>query len=234
MAAKRTHDEKNEHVIAWVAAGTAVGLVVGALVAERLSGRELTFRSLYDRGRALMTRASSRWEPLVDAAIGVRDAWEGAGEEPDETEDVEARDEESDLDDEALDDEDLEDDELDDDLEDDELDDEELDDEDLDDDDLDEDEEFGDEEDGESEGETETESAADDESTALDARVLEAFVNDPVLVERDVEIEAMENAEIVLHGRVHTAREVAHAVTIARGVPGVAAVHQQLTVRDRR
>ena len=64
--------------------------------------------------------------------------------------------------------------------------------------------------------------------------MLEAFSNDPVLAERSVEIEEAANDEIVLHGRVHTAREVAHAVTIARGVPGVAAVRQLLSVRDRR
>ena len=74
----------------------------------------------------------------------------------------------------------------------------------------------------------------EEDETALDARVLVAFSNDPVLASRDVEIESGDNATIVLHGRVHTAREVEHAVTIARGVPGVAAVRQHLSVRDRR
>ena len=54
------------------------------------------------------------------------------------------------------------------------------------------------------------------------------------MAERDVEIEEAEDGRIVLHGRVHTAREVAHAVTIARGVPGVTSVKQRLAVRDRR
>ena len=49
-----------------------------------------------------------------------------------------------------------------------------------------------------------------------------------------MQIECTPDDAIVLHGRVNTAREVAHAVTIARGVPGVAAVRQRLTVRDRR
>ena len=233
MAAQRTHDKENEHLIAWVAAGTAVGLIAGALVAERLSGRRLSFSSLFDRGRALATRASARWQPLVDAAIGVRDAWEGNGEE-EEFEEVldEAEGEEDEFDDEELDgDEDLDEDDLED--EDDDLDvDAELDEEDEDD--EEEDGEGDEDEDEEFDEDDETDDSADDDATALDARVLEAFSNDPVLAERSVEIEEAANDEIVLHGRVHTAREVAHAVTIARGVPGVAAVRQLLSVRDRR
>jgi osmotically-inducible protein OsmY len=67
----------------------------------------------------------------------------------------------------------------------------------------------------------------------LDERVLEAFSHDPVLAHRAVEIES-EGGAILLHGRVHTAREVQHAVTIARGVPGVAEVRQRLRVRPHR
>ena len=154
MADQRTRDDSSDGTLIWIAAGAAVGLIAGALVAERLSGRELTLRSLFDRGRTLATRAAERWEPLVEAALGVRDAWDSEVDEEDET--------------------------------------------------------------------------------ALDARVLVAFSNDPVLAIRDVEIESGDDDTIVLHGRVHTAREVAHAVTIARGVPGVAAVRQFLSVRDRR
>lgn len=163
MADQRTRDDSSDGTLIWIAAGAAVGLIAGALVAERLSGRELTLRSLFDRGRTLATRAAERWEPLVEAALGVRDAWESEVE----------------------------------------------------------DEEDADDED-------------DEDETALDARVLVAFSNDPVLASRDVEIESGDDDTIVLHGRVHTAREVAHAVTIARGVPGVAAVRQFLSVRDRR
>lgn len=195
MSDEQTRDDSSDGTLTWIAAGTAVGLIAGALVAERLSGREITLRSLFDRGRVLATRAAERWEPLVVAALGVRDAWESEVE--DDAED-DADDDDLDEDDDDLEDEDEKDD---DDLED----------------------------------EDEVDDAADDEDDAgLDARVLEAFSNDPVLAVRDVEIESVADDTIVLHGRVHTAREVAHAVTIARGVPGVSAVRQLLSVRDRR
>ncbi len=76
--------------------------------------------------------------------------------------------------------------------------------------------------------------AADDEESEIGLRVLEAFLHDPVLAERPVEIEADEDGDVILHGRVGAAREVAHAVTIARGVPGVTRVRQRLEVRARR
>jgi len=65
-------------------------------------------------------------------------------------------------------------------------------------------------------------------------RVLEAFSNDPILAERAIEIEADDDGDVILYGRVRAAREVAHAVTLARGVPGVTRVRQQLQVRPRR
>lgn len=68
---------------------------------------------------------------------------------------------------------------------------------------------------------------------ALDARVLEAFINDPILTERSVEIEERDSGVIVLHGRMLSAHEVKHASTIARGVPGVDRVRSRLTVRER-
>lgn len=67
----------------------------------------------------------------------------------------------------------------------------------------------------------------------LDARVLEAFSNDPVLARRAVEIDSPREGVIVLYGRVRSDREVKHAVTIARGVPGVVRVRERLTVRER-
>ncbi len=81
----------------------------------------------------------------------------------------------------------------------------------------------------------EEESDEDDEeaAAALDERVLEAFSNDPVLSQRAVEIES-DGGAILLHGRVRSAREVQHAVTIARGVPGVVEVRQRLRVRAHR
>ncbi len=65
-------------------------------------------------------------------------------------------------------------------------------------------------------------------------RVLEAFANDPILAERAIEIEADDDGDVILYGRVRAAREVARAVTLARGVPGVSRVRQQLQVRPRR
>lgn len=72
------------------------------------------------------------------------------------------------------------------------------------------------------------------DDSEIGLRVLEAFTHDPILSERFVEIEADADGDVILHGRVRAAREVAHAVTIARGVPGVTRVRQRLEVRARR
>ena len=62
----------------------------------------------------------------------------------------------------------------------------------------------------------ESEEESDDEQEdELGSRVLEAFENDPILAARAVEIQS-DDTTILLHGRVHSAREVQHAVTIAR------------------
>lgn len=66
----------------------------------------------------------------------------------------------------------------------------------------------------------------------LEERVLEAYHNDPILSERAVDIGAIENGIIELTGWVHSAEEAAHAVTVARGTPGVETVVNRLTVRD--
>lgn len=65
----------------------------------------------------------------------------------------------------------------------------------------------------------------------LEMRVLDVFENDPVLRERAIDISASANGVITLAGWVRRHPEVAHAVTLARGTPGVAAVREQLTVR---
>lgn len=80
------------------------------------------------------------------------------------------------------------------------------------------------------EEELEAAEAADD---GVDARVLEAFSHDPILASRAVEIEEDEPGSIVLHGRVRNAKEAKHALTIARGVPGVERVRQRLTIPQR-
>ncbi len=66
----------------------------------------------------------------------------------------------------------------------------------------------------------------------LEARVLEAFHNDPVLRERAIDIGAIAEGVIELTGWVHADSEVRHAVTIAGGVPDVHHVMDQLTVRQ--
>lgn len=65
----------------------------------------------------------------------------------------------------------------------------------------------------------------------LEARVLEAFHHDPVLRERAIDIGAIAVGVIELTGWVHSDQEVEHAITIARGVPDVFHVVDQLTVR---
>jgi hypothetical protein len=66
---------------------------------------------------------------------------------------------------------------------------------------------------------------------ALEERVLETFVNDPILRERAVDIGAIDAATIELTGHVFSHAESDHAVVIARGTPGVEAVINHLTVR---
>ncbi len=188
-------DESGTHTALWVAAGVVAGLVTGVLVAERMSGRRMSARGIWRRTRDLAGRAVDRWEPLLDAAMQVRDAWSAPQEEVDEDLDEELEEEaeaELDLEDSAEADEE------------------------------------------EDEDESEEEEEAESDPDAIDERVLVAFTNDPILADRDIEIEATDEGGILLHGRVRTSAEVARAVTIARGVPGVAGVRQRLRVRDRR
>lgn len=64
----------------------------------------------------------------------------------------------------------------------------------------------------------------DDYDVTLEERVLEAFRNDPILSVRAVDIGSLRTGVIELAGVVDTAQEAQHAVTIARGVPGVETV----------
>ncbi len=68
---------------------------------------------------------------------------------------------------------------------------------------------------------------------ALEARVLEVFRHDPILRDRAIDIGALEGDSVELTGWVDAPTEVAHAVTIARGVPGVVHVVDHLAVRGR-
>jgi len=71
-----------------------------------------------------------------------------------------------------------------------------------------------------------------DEDASLEDHVLEAFRNDPILSERAVDIGAIGDGVIELSGWVNIDDESRHAVTIARGVPGVETVVNRLVVGD--
>lgn len=66
--------------------------------------------------------------------------------------------------------------------------------------------------------------------TDLEERVLDAFRNDPILAERALDIGGIGDATIELAGWVNSEDEAAHAVTIARGVPGVDTVVNRIAV----
>jgi hypothetical protein len=66
---------------------------------------------------------------------------------------------------------------------------------------------------------------------ALERRVLEAYQNDPILCERPVDIGAISEGIVELTGWVNNEEEAAHAVTIARGVPGIETVVNRLAIR---
>lgn len=66
----------------------------------------------------------------------------------------------------------------------------------------------------------------------LEERVLEAFNNDPVLAERAIDIGAIGSGLIELSGWVDSDDEAEHAMTLARGVPGVETVVNRLMIDD--
>ena len=70
-----------------------------------------------------------------------------------------------------------------------------------------------------------------EDSEELEERVLEAFSNDPILQERPIDIGAISEGIIELTGWVNAESEVQHAVTVARGVPGVDTVVNRVAVR---
>jgi hypothetical protein len=83
-------------------------------------------------------------------------------------------------------------------------------------------EEFADDDDLESEEEF--------TAATLEERVLEAYMNDPILSERAVDIGEIGTGIIELAGWVETEEEADHAVTVARGVPDVDTVVNRLTI----
>ncbi|MBL0940623.1 MAG: BON domain-containing protein [Gemmatimonadaceae bacterium] len=66
----------------------------------------------------------------------------------------------------------------------------------------------------------------------LEHRVLEAFGNDPMLMERSIDISSDGDGTIELTGWVTRPSEMDYAVTIARGVPGVHQVINALVLRS--
>jgi hypothetical protein len=230
---KVNEDSRRDRWILWMLAGTAIGVTAGVLAAEKFSGRNPSAKGLLRRARTLVKTARDEWGPMLTLALELRDAFGSRSS-------LGARYDEDDLADEDFDTyEDADEYEeaeppararsraaaLDDDL-----------DEELDEDDLDESEE-----ESEEGGDDDFEDDADDEELdsvddpLVGRRVLEAFENDPILAERNVEIDADDDAgTVTLYGSVRTPKEVAHAVTLARGVPGVTKVRQQLEVVRRR
>ncbi|MDQ3950548.1 MAG: BON domain-containing protein [Gemmatimonadota bacterium] len=73
----------------------------------------------------------------------------------------------------------------------------------------------------------------DERDEELEDRVLEAFRNDPILCERAVDIGSVGPGIIELAGWVESDEESQHAVTLARGVPGVDTVVNRVTVGAR-
>lgn len=198
-------EEKGDRWLLWLLAGAAIGVTAGVLASEKMSGRRPNLSKLGKRIRGLASAVGSQWVPLVDVALELKDQWD---------ERRAARPVPGD----AAHDHDLEEEPYEgwDELED-----------------ADEyaeaaapmDADFGDDLDDDD---------LDDDESEIGSRVLEAFINDPVLAERSVEIEADDDGDVLLVGAVRSAKEVAHAVTLARGVPGVRRVRQKLAVRGRR
>ncbi|HVX39682.1 MAG TPA: BON domain-containing protein [Gemmatimonadaceae bacterium] len=78
----------------------------------------------------------------------------------------------------------------------------------------------------------EDELESEDYDETLEERVLEAFRNDPILAERAIDIGSISDGVIELAGWVEDDAEARHAVTIARGVPGVDTVVNRIAIGD--
>jgi osmotically-inducible protein OsmY len=78
----------------------------------------------------------------------------------------------------------------------------------------------------------EDELEAEDYDESLEEHVLEAFRNDPILSERAIDIGSLSDGVIELAGWVEDEDESEHAVTIARGVPGVGTVVNRIAIGD--
>ncbi len=78
----------------------------------------------------------------------------------------------------------------------------------------------------------EDEIEVEDHDSGLEERVLEAFRNDPILAERAIDIGSIADGVIELAGWVDDENESQHAVTLARGVPGVDTVVNRIAIGD--
>ena len=67
----------------------------------------------------------------------------------------------------------------------------------------------------------------------LEERVLDVFRTDPLMADRPIDIGAVDAHTIELAGWVYGESEIAYAVTLASGVPGVKAVESLLALRPR-
>lgn len=72
----------------------------------------------------------------------------------------------------------------------------------------------------------------DPDTPLIEERVLEAFNNDPILAERAIDIGAVGTGVIELAGWVDNDEEAEHAMTLARGVPGVDTVVNRLLIDE--
>jgi len=78
----------------------------------------------------------------------------------------------------------------------------------------------------------EDELESEDYDESLEEHVLEAFRNDPILSERAIDIGSISDGVIELAGWVEDENESRHAVTIARGVPGVDTVVNRIALGE--
>jgi hypothetical protein len=78
----------------------------------------------------------------------------------------------------------------------------------------------------------EDEIESDEYGESLEERVLEAFRNDPLLSERAIDIGEIREGVVELAGWVETPAEAQHAVTIARGVPGIDTVVNRILASE--
>lgn len=83
-----------------------------------------------------------------------------------------------------------------------------------------------------SDAEDDLDDADGDGVPMLEERVLEAFNNDPILAERAIDIGSEGAGVIELAGWVESDTEAEHAMTLARGVPGVETIVNRLLVDD--